>query len=462
MKEHEDNRLTAEGAVQTENKMGTLPIPRLLFGMSFPMMLSMLVQALYNIVDSIFVARFDQKALTAVSLVFPVQTLMIAVATSTGVGINALLSRNLGAKKFDEANRAAGNGLLLAMISAIIVSLLGFFGAGMFMQVQTDDALIVSYGISYMQIVTACCIGLYFSITFERLLQATGRTMYSMAMQLLGAVINIILDPILIFGYFGMPAMGISGAAAATVIGQIASMFLGVYFNLRKNPEIRVTAKTICPSLPIIAEIYKVGIPSFLMQAIGSVMTFLYNRILLMFTPVAVSVFGVYFKLNSFVFMPVFGLNNGMVPIVAYNYGARNKSRIMATIKLSAMVAVGLMLAGLAAFMIIPGQLLMLFDADAQMLEIGIPALRIIGLSFSFAGYCIVIGSVFQALGNGIYSMMVSMVRQLIVLLPVAYLLATIGGLSVIWWSFPIAEIASVAMTTFLFRRIYKEKLAQL
>lgn len=449
-------------ASKQENKMGVWPIPKLLMSMSLPMMLSMLVQALYNIVDSIFVARISENALTAVSLVFPVQSLMIAVATSTGVGINSLLSKKLGEKNFEAANVAARNGLFLALASYLVVGSLGALLAHTFMTVQTDIAEIVDYGTVYMRIVIGGCVGCYFSITFERLLQSTGRALYSMCIQLVGAVINIVMDPILIFGLLGFPKMGVAGAAAATVAGQIVSMFLGFFMNVRMNKELNLSMKGFRPDLAIIKRIYSVGIPSFIMQAIGSVMTFFFNRILLMFTSTAAAVFGVYFKLNSFVFMPVFGLNNGMVPVIAYNYGARNKKRIMDTVKLSVALAVCMMLIGLTLFMVIPGPLLSLFEASEEMLRIGIPALRIIGLSFAFAGYCIVIGSVFQALGNGIYSMLVSFIRQLIVLLPTAYVLARTVGLEGIWWSFPIAEIFSVAVTTLLLRKIYREKLKNL
>lgn len=458
----EEGKRTMEQTVHQENKMGIFPIPKLLFGMSLPMMLSMLVQALYNIVDSIFVAQINEDALTAVSLVFPVQTLMIAVATSTGVGINALLSKNLGEKDFDGANNAARNGLFLAVISYIIVGILGFSLANTFMSVQTQIPAIVDYGTIYMRVVIGLCFGCYLSITFERLLQSTGRTIFTMIMQLVGAAINIVMDPILIFGLFGFPKMGVAGAGIATVAGQIIAMFLGLIFNLTLNDEISINFRGFRPNLQTIKRIYIVGIPSFIMQAIGSVMTFFFNKILLMFTSTAAAVFGVYFKLQSFIFMPIFGLNNGMVPIIAYNYGARKKERIIQTARLSIVTAVCLMLLGLAIFMIFPGALLKMFNASEEMLNIGIPALRAISLSFTFAGYCIITGSVFQALGNGVYSMIVSMIRQLFVLLPAAFILARFIGLNAVWWSFPIAEIASVIVTTILLKRIYKEKLQNL
>ncbi len=445
-----------------ENKMGVLPIPKLLLQMSLPMMLSMLVQALYNVVDSIFVARINENALTAVSLVFPVQNLMIAIAVGTGVGVNAVLSRSLGEKDFHTANESAKNGIFLALISSIIFAIIGNLAATFFFHIQTDDAQIRQYGISYMTIISTMCIAVYMQVMMERLLQSTGRTFYTMISQGTGAIINIILDPILIFGLFGMPRLGVSGAAIATVCGQICGALLAFAFNIKVNTDINLNMKGFRPNKKIIGTIYSVGVPSIVMQAIGSVMTFGMNKILIQFTSTATAVFGVYFKLNSFIFMPIFGLNNGMVPIVAYNYGAKNKKRILHTIRLSIVSAICIMLFGLALFMIFPAQLLGLFNASGSMLEIGVPALRIICLSFTFAGFCIVVGSVFQALGNGIYSLIISATRQLLIILPVAALLAKLGGLSAVWWAIPIAEIASVLLSTFFFRKIYKEKIAPL
>ena len=445
-----------------ENKMGVMPVPKLLITMSLPMIISMLVQALYNIVDSMFVAKLNEEALTAVSLAFPVQNLMIAVAAGTGVGINALLSRNLGEKRFDDANLAAKNGLFLGFMSSVVFAIVGGVSAGFFFRVQTDNPLIVSYGTQYMQIVTILSIGIFMQIMTERLLQATGKTFYTMITQGLGAIINIILDPILIFGLFGFPKLEVAGAALATVIGQIVAFLLGVYYNVAKNKELNINMKGFRPNGRIIADIYKVGVPSIIMQSIGSVMTFGMNKILLMFSSTAAAVFGIYFKLQSFIFMPVFGLNNGMIPIIAYNYGARQKKRIMQTIWLSVSIAVGIMIIGLTVFQLGTASLLNIFDASEHMLEIGIPALRIISLSFIFAGFCIIVGSVFQALGNGVYSLVISVARQLLVILPVAYAFASIFGLHMVWWSIPIAELVSLALSALLLKRIYQLKIKNL
>ena len=451
-----------EKKVQTENKMGVMPVPKLLVTMSLPMIISMLVQALYNVVDSVFVAQINEEALTAVSLAFPVQNLMIAIAAGTGVGINALLSRNLGEKNFDGANAAAKNGIFLGIISYLIMAVVGLAGSHLFFTVQTDDPLIVRYGTQYMLIITIVSVGIFMQITFERLLQSTGKTIYNMITQGTGAIINIVLDPILIFGMFGLPRMEVAGAALATVIGQVVAVCMSLYFNCKKNTDLDQNMRGFRPDKTIIATIYKVGVPSIIMQSISSVMVFGMNKILLLFSSTAAAVFGVYFKLQSFIFMPIFGLNNGMIPIVAYNYGARDKKRIMSTVNLSVMIAVGIMLVGLAIFQIFPAQLLGFFGASENMLEIGIPALRIISLSFIFAGYCIIVISVFQALGNGVYSLLVSVARQLFVILPVAYFFAEVFGLSRIWWALPIAEIVAVVVTSLLFKRIIRLKIRPL
>ena len=445
-----------------ENKMGVLPVPKLLFQMSLPMILSMLVQALYNIVDSIFVAQINENALTAVSLVFPVQNLLIAIAVGTGVGVNSVLSRSLGAKEFRTANACAQHGIFLAFISGILFAIAGNLLAVPFFNIQTSDVQIKEYGVTYMTIISTLCVAVYLQVMFERLLQSTGRTFFTMISQGVGAIINIIMDPILIFGLLGFPKLGVAGAAIATVFGQACACVLGLFFNIKVNKDISIDMRHFRPDKKIIASIYEVGIPSIVMQAIGSLMTFGMNKILIQFTSTATAVFGVYFKLNSFIFMPVFGLNNGMVPIVAYNYGTRNKKRITQTIHLSIISAVVIMLCGLALFMIFPENLLRMFNASDAMLEIGVPALRIICLSFIFAGFCIVVGSVFQALGNGIYSLIVSAARQLLVILPVAAFLAKVGGLSAVWWAIPIAEIASVTFSSYFYRKIYKEKIAPL
>ena len=439
-----------------ENKMGAMPVNRLLISMSLPMMISMLVQALYNIIDSIFVSRINENALTAVSLAFPLQSLMIAFGVGTGVGINALLSRALGEKDSEKVNKAAVNGIFLDGVNFVIFLLIGLFATTPFYLSQTGDAEIFSYGKQYLSIVCCCSLGMFTQFVFERLLQSTGKTFYTMLTQGMRALINIILDPIFIFGYFGLPAMGVAGAAIATVIGQTVAGIAAVAVNLKKNTEIKLQFRGFRPDMAIIGEIYKVGVPSIIMQSIGSLMTYGMNQILLAFTSTAATVFGVYFKLQSFVFMPIFGLNNGMVPIVAYNFGARNKERLTRTVKLSMVYAVCLMAAGFLVFQIFPAQLFAMFDASETMLAIGVPALRIISLSFVLAGFGIVSGSVFQALGNGVYSLIVSVARQLLVLLPVAFLLSLTGNLNAVWWAFPIAELVSFGVSVFFLIRIYR------
>lgn len=445
-----------------ENKMGTMPVKRLLVTMSLPMIISMLVQALYNIVDSVFVSMINQAALTAVSMAFPIQNLLIAVSAGTCVGVNALLSRSLGERNAKNANLAAVNGLFLAFVSFLFFALFGIFGARFFFESQTDNPVIIEYGIQYLQIVCIFSFGLFGEMMFERILQSTGQTFYCMITQGTGAIINIILDPILIFGLLGVPAMGIRGAAAATVFGQIVAMVLAAMLNHAKNKDVRISFKGFSPHKRTISIIYQVGVPSIIMQSISSVMTFGLNKILISFSETAVAIFGVYFKLQSFIFMPIFGLNNGMIPIIAYNYGARNKKRIMETVRLSIGIAVGIMLIGLAVFQLMTPQLLMLFQADADMLSIGVPALRIISLSFLFAGYCIIVGSVFQAMGNGVYSLIISVARQLVCILPLAYFFAQVFGLHAVWYSIPLAEITSVVLSSILFRKIYVEKIKPL
>lgn len=444
---------------QRENKMGVMPVNKLLVTMALPMIVSMLVQAMYNIVDSIFVSRICEDALTAVSLAFPMQNLMIAVSSGTGVGMNALLSRSLGAKEFDNANEAARQGLFLAGCSYLAFLLFGIFGVRMFMRSQTDIEAIVDYGTTYLTIICLVSFGLFFQMTMERILQGTGRTMYSMISQTTGAVINIILDPILIFGLFGLPGLGIAGAAIATVFGQVVAGLLATWLNLHKNPDITLRLKGFRPRAQVIKRIYSVGLPSILMMSISSVMTYGMNRILIAFTSTATAVFGVYFKLQSFIFMPIFGMNNGMVPIVAYNYGARKPHRITKTIKLAMLYAECIMLAGFAVFQLKPDLLLRMFNASDEMIGIGVVALRAISLSFLLAGICIIGSSSLQALGHGVFSMLISFGRQLIVLLPAAYLLAQTGNLDLVWYSFPIAEIASLALTTTFLLRVYRRSI---
>ncbi len=445
-----------------ENKMGTMPINRLLISMALPMIISMLVQALYNIVDSIFVAKLSEDALTAVSLAFPMQNFMIAVGGGLGVGMNALLSKKLGEKDVKSANKAGMNGLFLGVLAFALFALIGVFGVRLFFTAQTDIAHIVEDGVSYLRICCVLSFGLFTQMLFERLLQSTGKTFYTMITQGTGAIINIILDPIMIFGLLGFPKMGVAGAALATVIGQMIAGVLAIYFNKKKNTEISLNIKGFRPEFPIIRRVLSVGIPSIIMASIGSVMTFGLNKILMAFSSTATAVFGVYFKLQSFVFMPVFGLNNGMVPIVAYNYGARDKKRMMQTMKLSVVYAVSIMLLGFAAFQLVPGGLLALFDASENMLAIGVPALRIISINFIFAGFCIICSSVFQALGNGVLSMLMSIVRQLVVLLPVAYFLSLTGVLDVVWLSFPISEVISTILCIFFLKYVYTKEIKPL
>lgn len=440
-----------------ENKMGTMTVNKLLISMSLPMIISMLVQALYNVIDSMFVAQISENALTAVSLAFPLQSLMIAVGVGTGVGVNAVLSKSLGQKDFESANKAASNGIILSFLSYVIFALIGVFLTGVFFKSQTSNVEIINHGSQYIYICTILSVGLFGQIILERLLQSTGKTFYTMITQGIGAIINIILDPILIFGLFGAPEMGVAGAAVATVTGQIIAMFLALYFNLKKNHEIKLNKKVFKPDIKIIKRIYAVGVPSIVMQSIGSVMTFGLNKILIGFTPTATAVFGVYFKLQSFVFMPVFGLNNGMVPIVAYNYGAKNEERVTKTIKLSTVYAMGIMLVGFLIFQAFPKQLLCLFNASEDMLRIGIPALRIISINFIFAGFCVIASSVFQALENGMLSLVVSAVRQLIAILPLAFIFGQVFGVNAIWFAFPVSEIIAVILSAMFMKRVYNE-----
>ena len=451
-------------APAAENKMGTMPVGKLLFNMSLPMMISMLVQALYNIVDSIFVAKLSENALTAVSLAFPLQTLLIAVATGTGVGMNALLSKSLGEHDFKKANKIADNGIFLYVLSYIVFLILGFTVVKPFYasQIGSADVEIMELGIDYLSTVMILSFGLFGQIFFERLLTSTGRTIFSMTSQLCGAITNIILDPILIFGLLGAPKMGVTGAALATVIGQCVAGIIACVCNHKFNHEVSLNIKGFRPDWTLIGHIYAIGIPSIIMQSIGSVMTYCMNRILIEFSSTATAVFGVYFKLQSFFFMPVFGLNNGITPIIAYNYGAKQRKRMIKTIKLSLIVAFCLTFIGFLSFEAIPQVLLGMFNASEDMLIIGVPALRIIGIHYLIAWFCIVIGTVFQALGKAVFSMIVSIMRQLVVLIPAAYILAKLGGLHAVWWSFPIAEVISLLVTLFFFIKIYREIISKL
>ena len=438
--------------------MGVMPVRQLIISMSLPMMISMLVQALYNVVDSIFVARLSENALTAVTLAFPLQNLMIAVGSGTGVGVNALLSRALGEKKFKRADKAANMALFLSFCNFLLFAAVGLFIAGPFIRSQTADTEIAAMGMSYLRIVNCLSVGLMFQMMFERLLQSTGRTVQSMASQLTGAVMNIILDPIMIFGLLGFPAMGVAGAALATVIGQCIAAVIGLILNIKTNTDVHFSIREIMrPDMDIIKRVYMVGVPSILMMSIGSLMTYMMNRILIVFSTTATAVFGVYFKLQSFFFMPVFGLNNGLIPVLAYNYGARKKDRIYEALKFSFILAVSIMLLGTLAFHLFPAQLLGFFNASEDMLALGVPALRIISLSFPLAACGIVMGSIFQSFSRSMNSLIVSICRQIVALIPAAWLLAKTGSVVNVWWAFPISEIMSMVISVFLFRKLYNE-----
>ncbi len=432
-----------------ENKMGTMKIPKLLYSISVPIIISMIVQALYNIVDSIFVAIYNNDAGTgALTLAFPIQNLILAMALGLAVGTNSLLSRSLGERNHEKANTVAGQGFFLTLCGYVPFLIFGLFFLEPFIRIQTGGSGdLYQYSIDYLSIVTIGSVGVFIQVVTERLLQATGKSVYSMIIQLSGAIINIILDPILIFGWLGAPEMGVKGAAIATVIGQLASAAIGIFINLRFNKDIKLKIKNFIPKAKLLGEMLVIGIPSVLMQAIGSIMTFAMNNILLKFSQAALNVFGVYFKLQSFVFMPVFGLNNGMIPIVAFNYGAKRRDRMISTIKLALVSAVIYMFLGFLVFQFLPDTLLGFFNATAEMLEIGRPALRTISISFLLASFSVILISMFQALGKSIYSLFVSIGRQLVILIPAAYLLSLTGKLSLVWWAFPIAELIGFALS---------------
>ncbi len=438
-----------------ENKMGVMPVHRLLLSMSGPMMLSMLIQALYNVVDSVFVSYISEGALTAVSLAYPMQNLMIAVATGTGVGVNALLSRNLGERNFPMVNRTAGNALFLGLVSYVVFALLGVFGSRAYFAAQVTDPEIIRMGQEYLTVILVLSIGCFGQVLLSRLLQSTGKTFYSMVIQMVGAVLNIILDPLLIFGLGGFPAMGVAGAALATVISQLVGTALGLYYNLRKNPEIHFALSQLRPSGGIIARIYSVGVPSILLQTVASLLIFGLNQILVSFSETATAVYGVYFKLQGFAFLPIIGMNNGMVPIIAYNYGAKKPERILQTIKLAILYAVGIMVAAVLLFQIFPVQLLSFFQASPEMLDIGVPALRTLSLCFLVGGFTIVSSSVFQALGKGLLSMSISVFRQLLLVLPLAYFFSLTGNLNMVWWAFPVAEVLAGLLAAYYLWRAY-------
>lgn len=451
--------------MQSENKLGTMPISKLIWNMSLPIIASMLVQALYNIVDSVFVSRVSEQALTAVSLAFPAQNLMIGLATGTAVGVNALMGRALGAGMRERADRVANNGIFLAVVGFVISALLGLTCSNLFFRSQTQVESIIAMGNDYLRIVTIGSLGMFCQIMYERLLQGTGRSLLSMYTQGLGAIINIALDPVFIF----VLDMGVAGAAVATIIGQLCGCALAIHFNHRKNTDITLSLRGFRPDWRLIGEIYAIGLPSVIMVAIGSVMTFLMNKILIVYHSAhetAATAFGVYFKLNSFIFMPIFGMNNGVIPIVAFNYGAQNRRRMVETIKRGTLYASCIMVFGTVLFQLIPGPLLKIFDATDTMLTVGIPALRIISLSFCMAGACIALGSSFQALGKSIYSMITSIVRQLVFLVPIAYVLArygaSVGNDDLVWWCYPIAEVFSLTLTLLFFRHVYRTMIARI
>ena len=449
---------------EKENRMGVMPVGKLLFSMSTPMVISFLVQSLYNIVDSIFVARYSPDALAAVSLAYPIQILMIAVSVGTGVGVNALLSRLLGEGKKERAKATADNAVLLAIISSIAFAIFGAIATKAFFDAQTNSETIRTLGYSYLSIVTIFSFGLILEVTYERILQSTGKTIYNMITQGIGAIINIILDPILIFGLLGAPKMGVAGAAIATVAGQIIAMILSFIFNMKYNEDVDISfGKHIFkPDFIIIKDIYKVGIPSIAMQSMSTLMMLGLNKILVRYSDMAVNVLGIYYKLQSFVFMPIFGLNNGMTPIVAYNYGARNKDRIMKALKYSFLSSVVIMVIGTAIFWIFPKELMILFSPNEEMMKLGIPALRICSLCFILAAFDVIAIASFQSLGNGMYALYASFLRQLVLILPLAYVLSKMFGLEAVWYSIPLAELGCAFFDIYLMKKIYDKKIANL
>ena len=440
-------------------KMGTMPIKRLVLTLSLPMMLSMFVQSLYSAVDSMFVAQINEEALAALSLAFPVQMLMIAIQIGSAVGMNAELSKRLGEGRRDLASAAANHGVFLSIMHYFVFLIFGLFLIRPYFEMQTDNQAIIQYGIEYTTIITTLSIGKFMQITYERILQSTGRSFYTMITQGTGAILNIILDPILIFGLLGLPALGVYGAAIATVIAQIVSATMAIVINAKVNTDLDMQYVGFKPDLAVIKRIYSVGIPSMVMTSITSLVTLIFNNILLQFTTTATAVYGVYTRLQGFAFMPVFGLNNGMIPIVSFNYGAKNKERLRETIKVSLLFGLGIMAIGTVIFQLFPEQLLYLFNASGDMLTIGTAALRTISLSFVFAGISIMLGSVFQALGNAMYSLWIQVFRQLIILVPIAYLLSLTGDVNAVWWSKLISEVLTAGFALLALRSIYKKKI---
>ena len=454
-----------KGPTLGENKMATMPVGKLLFNMATPMILSMLVQALYNVVDSYYISKFSENAVTALGLAFPVQNVQIGFAVGIGVGVNSTLSKSLGEGNQERANKVAGNGIFLALIATALIMLFGIFGTRTYYSIQTDNAEILKNGIDYTTICCVCTLGIFFEVLFERMLQATGRTLHTMITQGVGAVINIILDPLFISGSqtLGIPAMGAAGAAIATVIGQWVAAILALFFNLRCNPDVDLALKYLKPDKQIIKPVLTVGVPSIIMNSISSVMNFSINQILMGFGDVvgttATGVFSIYYKLQSFFFMPLFGLNNATISVVAFNYGARRPDRITKTLRFAVGAALVFMIAGLLVFELLPGALLGIFELSNSFVAMGTRALQIIALHFPIAAVCIALGASFQALGNGIYSTITSLCRQMIALLPAAYLLSLSGNVDMVWWAFPIAELVSLMATLFFFLRIYRQKI---
>ena len=446
-----------------ENKMGVMPVGKLLFNMALPMIASMLVQALYNVIDSVYISRYSEAAVTALGLAFPVQNVQIGFAVGIGVGINSVLSKSLGEGSREQADRVAGNGIFLSLVATALFILFGLFGTQPYYQMQHASSEILESGIAYTRICTIFTAGIFFEILFERMLQATGRTTHTMITQSLGAIVNIALDPVFIFGveWLGIPAMGAAGAAIATVAGQWAAAILALAFNLKYNPDVHLSFKYILPRTDILKPVLAVGVPAIVMNSISSVMNFSMNQILMGFEAVgetATGVFSIYYKLQSFFFMPLFGLNNATISIVAFNYGARKPDRIIQTLKVATGTALVFMIAGTLAFELIPQVLLGIFELSDTFMELGKTALRIIGIHFPVAAICIVLGASFQALGNGIYSTITALCRQLVALLPAAYLLSLTGDVNAVWWSFPIAEVVSLVATLYYFARIYRQK----
>lgn len=443
-------------------KMGTMPVNKLVLTLSLPMMLSMFVQSLYSAVDSMFVARISEDALAALSLAFPIQMLMIAIQIGAAVGMNAELSRRLGEGRRDLASSAANHGVFLALVHYCIFLIVGLLFIRPYFELQTDNQAIIQYGVQYTTVITTVSIGKFMQIMYERILQSTGRTFHTMITQGTGAVLNIILDPILIFGWFGIPALGVLGAAIATVISQIISAIMAWYINAKANTDVDMQYRGFRPDLQMIKRIYSVGVPSMAMTSITSLVTIIFNNILLQFSSTAIAVYGVYTRLQGFAFMPVFGLNNGMIPIVSYNYGAKNKERVTQAIKTSIRYGATIMLIGTIVFQLFPDQLLSLFNATGDMLDIGRAALRIISISFVFAGISIMLASLFQALGNAMFSLWIQVVRQLVVLVPVAYLLSLTGDVNAVWWSKLISESVTVVLALIALRYVYNKKIAPL